>query len=55
MQFGVVWGLVFAAALLATTVGTVVRGRERGEQRLVQADADGADGPAAGCLLGGDA
>jgi hypothetical protein len=31
-HFGVVWGLVFAAALLATTVGTVVRGRERGER-----------------------
>ncbi len=31
-QFGVVWGLVFAAALLATTVGTVVRGRECGER-----------------------
>lgn len=31
-HFGAVWGLVFAAALLATTVGTVVRGRERGER-----------------------
>ncbi len=31
-HFGAVWGLVFAAALLATTVGTVVRGRECGEQ-----------------------
>jgi len=31
-HFGAVWGLVFAAALLGTTVGTVVRGRERGER-----------------------
>jgi hypothetical protein len=29
--FGAVWGLVFAGALLASVVGTVLRGRERGE------------------------
>src|SRR6266576_3273629 len=31
-QFGGVWALVFAGSVLATTVGTVLRGRERGEQ-----------------------
>jgi hypothetical protein len=30
--FGVVWALVFAGSLLATTLGTVLRGRENGEQ-----------------------
>ena len=29
--FGVVWALVFAGSLLATTLGTVLRGRESGE------------------------
>ncbi len=31
-QFGTVWGLVFAGSLLATTLGTVLRSRESGEQ-----------------------
>src|SRR5437867_1600232 len=31
-QFGVVWALVFVGSLLATTISTVLRGRERGEQ-----------------------
>jgi hypothetical protein len=31
-SFGVVWGVVFAGSLLATTVGTVLRGRKSGEQ-----------------------
>jgi hypothetical protein len=30
--FGAVWGLVFAGSLLATCVGTLMRGRERGEK-----------------------
>jgi hypothetical protein len=30
--FGAVWGLVFAGSLLSTCVGTLMRGRERGEQ-----------------------
>jgi hypothetical protein len=30
--FGAVWGLVFAGSLLATTVGTSLRGRQRGER-----------------------
>jgi hypothetical protein len=30
--FGAVWGLVFIGSLLATTLGTVLRGRESGEQ-----------------------
>ena len=30
--FGGVWGLVFAGSLLATTLGTLTRGRERGEK-----------------------
>jgi hypothetical protein len=30
--FGVVWGIVFAGSLLATTVGTVLRGRASGER-----------------------
>jgi hypothetical protein len=30
--FGIVWGLVFLGSLAATCVGTVMRGRERGEQ-----------------------
>jgi hypothetical protein len=30
--FGAVWGLVFAGALLSTVVGTVCRGRARGER-----------------------
>jgi hypothetical protein len=30
--FGAVWGLVFAGSLLATCVGTLMRGRERGER-----------------------
>jgi len=30
-QFGIVWGLVFAGSLLAAAIGTVLRGRERGE------------------------
>jgi hypothetical protein len=30
--FGVVWGLVFIGSLLATTLGTVLRGRESGER-----------------------
>ncbi len=29
--FGAVWGLVFAGSLLSTCVGTLMRGRERGE------------------------
>ncbi len=31
-QFGAVWATVFAGSLLATTIGTVVRGRQWGEQ-----------------------
>jgi hypothetical protein len=31
-HFGAVWGLVFLGSMLATAVGTVMRGRERGEQ-----------------------
>lgn len=31
-HFGSVWGLVFLGSLLATSVGTVMRGRERGER-----------------------
>src|SRR5581483_3771288 len=31
-QFGAVWGLVFAGSLLATVMGTVLRGRQRGER-----------------------
>lgn len=31
-QFGVVWLLVFVGSLLATTLGTVLRGRESGEK-----------------------
>lgn len=31
-QFGAVWGLVFVGSVLATTIGTVMRGRERGER-----------------------
>ena len=31
-QFGVVWGLVFLGSLFATCLGTVTRGRERGER-----------------------
>lgn len=31
-SFGVIWALVFAGSLLATTVSTILRGRERGEQ-----------------------
>src|SRR5438552_10738288 len=31
-HFGSVWGLVFLGSLLATCVGTVMRGRERGER-----------------------
>jgi hypothetical protein len=31
-HFGVVWGLVFLGSCLATVVGTVLRGRQRGEQ-----------------------
>ncbi len=31
-HFGAVWGLVFAGSLLATVVGTVMRGREVGER-----------------------
>src|SRR5205085_293383 len=30
--FGGVWGVVFAGSLLATTVSTLLRGRQRGEQ-----------------------
>src|SRR5437762_2096769 len=30
--FGAVWALVFAGSLLSTCVGTLMRGRERGEQ-----------------------
>src|ERR687886_2388858 len=30
--FGAVWGLVFAGSLLATALGTLTRGRERGEK-----------------------
>ncbi|HEX5269145.1 MAG TPA: hypothetical protein VFW33_01595 [Gemmataceae bacterium] len=30
--FGAVWGVVFAGSLMATTVGTVLRGRASGEQ-----------------------
>lgn len=30
--FGAVWGLVFAGSLLGTGVGTLLRGRERGEK-----------------------
>jgi hypothetical protein len=32
LAFGAVWGGVFAGSLLATALGTVLRGRERGEQ-----------------------
>jgi hypothetical protein len=32
LAFGAVWGAVFAGSLLATTLGTVWRGRARGEQ-----------------------
>lgn len=31
-HFGTVWALVFAGSVLATALGTVMRGRERGEQ-----------------------
>jgi hypothetical protein len=31
-HFGAVWALVFAGSLLATTVGIILRGRERGER-----------------------
>ena len=31
-HFGVVWAVVFAGSLLATTLGTVLRGRQSGEQ-----------------------
>jgi hypothetical protein len=31
-SFGIVWGLVFAGSLLATFLGTVLRGRESGEE-----------------------
>jgi hypothetical protein len=31
-HFGPVWGVVFLGSVLATAVGTVLRGRERGEQ-----------------------
>jgi hypothetical protein len=31
-HFGLVWAVVFAGSVLATLVGTVMRGRERGEQ-----------------------
>jgi hypothetical protein len=31
-QFGLVWAIVFAGSLLATTIGTVLRGRASGEQ-----------------------
>jgi hypothetical protein len=31
-HFGIVWGLVFAGSLVATLIGTVLRGRERGER-----------------------
>src|SRR6516162_2867771 len=31
-HFGSVWALVFAGSVLATTVGTVLRGRQRGER-----------------------
>jgi hypothetical protein len=31
-SFGIVWGLVFAGSLLATTLGTVFRGRAAGER-----------------------
>ncbi len=31
-SFGIVWGVVFAGSLLATTIGTVLRGRASGEQ-----------------------
>ena len=32
IPFGVVWGLVFLGSLLATWLGTVARGRQRGER-----------------------
>jgi hypothetical protein len=31
-QFGAVWALVFVGSLLATAIGTVLRGRQRGER-----------------------
>ncbi len=31
-SFGAVWGIVFAGSLLATTIGTVLRGRASGER-----------------------
>lgn len=31
-QFGAVWGLVFAGSVLTTVIGTIARGRERGER-----------------------
>src|SRR5262245_6119876 len=31
-QFGVVWSVVFIGSVLATTIGTVLRGRENGER-----------------------
>jgi len=31
-HFGLVWGIVFAGSLLATTIGTVLRGRASGER-----------------------
>jgi hypothetical protein len=31
-HFGVVWAVVFAGSLVATLIGTVLRGRERGER-----------------------
>ena len=32
VHFGAVWGSVFAGSLLATTISTILRGRERGER-----------------------
>src|SRR5207253_165691 len=32
LPFGCVWGGVFVGSLLATTISTILRGRERGEQ-----------------------
>src|SRR5439155_13635630 len=31
-HFGAVWGAVFVGSMLATAIGTVMRGRQRGEK-----------------------
>src|SRR5262249_32684611 len=31
-HFGIVWAVVFAGSIFATAIGTILRGRERGER-----------------------